>query len=125
MKKISIIAIACAIISGIASAQTTTHTKTKKHGGFIAGPENIATVTQIMEMRDDVPVVVQGNIVQRMGDEMYLFQDGTGTIIVEIEDDNWNGQTVTPEETVKLYGEVDRGLFKTELDINYIEKVQK
>ena len=125
MKKISIIAIACAIISGIASAQPATHAKTKKQGGFIAGPENIATVVQIMEMRDDVPVVVQGNIIQRMGDEMYLFQDGTGTIIVEIEDDNWNGQTVTPEETVKLYGEVDRGLFKTELDINYIEKAQK
>ena len=74
-------------------------------------------------MRDDVPVIVQGHIVQRMGDENYLFEDATGSITVEIDDDDWRGQTITPSDTVKLYGEVDRGIFKTELDINYVEKL--
>ena len=74
-------------------------------------------------MRDDVPVIVKGNIVQRMGDETYLFEDATGSITVEIDDDEWRGQTITPSDTVKLYGEVDRGIFKTELDINYVEKL--
>ena len=74
-------------------------------------------------MRDDVPVIVQGHIVQRMGDETYLFEDNTGSIRVEIDNDEWRGQTVTPTDTIKLYGEVDRGIFKTEIDVNYIEKL--
>ena len=130
MKKTSLFALFSILIASAASAEfagpsAPAATATNARGGFVSGAETIVTVKQVNEMRDDVPVIIQGKIIQRMGDEMYLFQDGTGTIIVEIEDDNWNGQTVTPEETVKLYGEVDRGLFKTELDINYIEKVQK
>lgn len=96
---------------------------TNPKGGFVGGAETIVTVKQVNEMRDDVPVIVKGHIVQRMGDEKYLFEDSTGSIAVEIDEDNWRGQTVTPTDTVKLYGEVDRGLFKTEIDIDYVEKL--
>ena len=92
-------------------------------GGFVGGAETIVTVKQVNEMRDDVPVIVKGNIVQRMGDEKYLFEDATGSISVEIDDDNWRGQTVSPTDTVKLYGEVDRGIFTTEIDVDYVEKM--
>ena len=97
--------------------------KPSSMGGFVGGSENIVTVKQVKEMRDDVPVVVQGNIVQRMGDEKYLFEDSTGSITVEIDNKDWRGQTVSPSDTVKLYGEVDAGLFKTEIDIDYVEKM--
>ena len=30
---------------------------------------------------------------------------------------------VSPEDTVKMYGEVDRGFFTTEIDIDYVEKM--
>lgn len=92
-------------------------------GGFVGGAETIVTVKQVNEMRDDVPVIVKGHIVQRMGDEKYLFEDSTGSITVEIDDDNWRGQTVAPTDTVKLYGDVDRGIFKTEIEIDYVEKI--
>ena len=92
-------------------------------GGFVSGAETIVTVKQVNEMRDDVPVIVRGHIVQRMGDEKYLFEDSTGSITVEIDDEDWRGQTVHPEDTVKLYGEVDRGIFKTEIDIDDVEKL--
>ena len=123
MKKISMIALFGLMAFGTANAdfQPTTPTTTPK-GGFVPGTETIVTVKQVMEMRDDVPVIVQGRIVQRIGDEMYLFEDNTGSIRVEIDDDDWRGQTVTPTDTVKLYGEVDRGIFKTEIDIDYVEK---
>ena len=120
MKKISFIAMSGLLAFGTASAEFQNPTTTK--GGFVSGTETIATVKQVMEMRDDIPVIVQGNIVQRLGDEMYLFEDSTGSIRVEIDDDEWRGQTITPEDKVKLYGEVDRGIFKTEIDVNYIEK---
>ncbi len=99
------------------------NTTTNSKGGFVGGAETIVTIKQVNEMRDDVPVIVKGHIVQRMGDEKYLFEDSTGSITVEIDDDNWRGQTVTPTDTVKLYGDVDRGIFKTEIEIDYVEKI--
>ena len=44
-------------------------------------------------------------------------------MFVEIDDDDWRGQKVSPTDTVKLYGEVDRGIFSTEIDIDYVEKI--
>ena len=123
MKKISLIAILSTAVISYANAEFQPAKPSNPAGGFVAGAETISTVKQVMEMRDDVPVIVKGNIIQRMGDETYLFEDATGSITVEIDDDEWRGQTITPADTVKMYGEVDRGIFKTELDINYIEKL--
>ena len=92
-------------------------------GGFVGGDETIVTIAQVNEMRDGVPVVVVGQIVQRMGDDKYLFQDGTDSITIEIDDDGWRGQTVNESDTVKIYGDVDRGIFDTEIDVDYVEKI--
>lgn len=125
MKKVSIMAVLCAVAATAAHAdfQATAPVNNSK-GGFVGGAENIVTVQQVSELRDDVPVIVRGKIVQRTGDDKYLFEDGTGTMTVEIDDDEWHGQTVTPADTVKLYGEVDRGIFKTEIDVKRVEKLQ-
>lgn len=128
MKKTSIALLTCLLSITVASANfdgptAPAATATNAKGGFVSGAETIVTVKQVNEMRDDVPVIVRGNIVQRMGDEKYLFEDTTGSISVEIDEDNWRGQTVTPSDTVKLYGEVDRGLFSTEIDVDYVEKI--
>ena len=92
-------------------------------GGFVSGAETIVTVKQVNEMRDDVPVIMKGKITQRKGSEKFLFEDSTGSITVEIDDDDWRGQTITPTDSVKLYGDVDRGIFSTEVDVDYIEKL--
>lgn len=125
MKKISIMAVMCALVTGVASAdfQPNTPQHAPVGGGFVGGVENIVTVKQAKEMCDDVPVIVQGHIVQRMGDDKYLFEDSTDSVTVEIDRKDWRGQTVTPSDTVKLYGEVDAGLFKTEIDVDYVEKI--
>lgn len=124
MKKISIMTAVCALVSGAALADFQPNTpQPSPMGGFVGGTENVVTVSQVKEMRDDTPVIVQGRIVQRMGDEKYLFEDSTGSITVEIDRKEWRGQTVSPSDTVKLYGEVDSGMFKTEIDIDYVEKI--
>ncbi|MBP3397472.1 MAG: YgiW/YdeI family stress tolerance OB fold protein [Alphaproteobacteria bacterium] len=131
MKKISFVVLMGILVAGTASAEfqepvqaaPTAEPTVNAKGGFVGGAETIVTVKQVNEMRDDVPVIVKGNIVQRMGDEKYLFEDATGAITVEIDDDNWRGQTVKPTDTVKMYGEVDRGLRTTEIDVDYIEKM--
>lgn len=122
MKKISVAAMLCAIV-GAANADFVPAQPENAAGGFVGGQETIVTVKQVKEMRDDVNVVVQGKILQRMGDDKYLFEDGTGSITVEIDKKDWRGQTVTPADTVKLYGEVDRGFMKTEIEVDYVEKL--
>lgn len=109
--------------AGFDGPDATNEAKKISKGGFVSGDEVIVTVAQINEMRDDVPVIVKGKILQRVGDEKYIFEDETGKITVEIDDDDWRGQTISPENVVKLYGDVDRGLFKTEVDIDYVEKL--
>lgn len=133
MKRLSSIALVGTLFVGAAMAdfiEPVTEAKTavteqasNTKGGFMGGNETVVTIKQVNEMRDDVPVVVQGHIVQRMGHEKYLFEDSTGSITVEIDDDEWRGQTVVPADTVKLYGEVDRGIFKTEIDVDRVEKI--
>ena len=132
MKKLSLAVLLGVLSAGAASADfqgaeqnmpSEQQTMANPKGGFVGGAETIVTVKQVNEMRDDVPVIVRGHIVQRMGDEKYLFEDATGSITVEIDDDNWRGQTVKPTDTVKMYGEVDRGWWTTEIDVDYVEKM--
>ncbi len=124
MKKVSMAAIVCALFAGAANADfNPDKQQVSAAGGFVGGNETIVSVKQVKEMRDDVPVVVKGHIIQRMGDEKYLFEDSTGSITVEIDKKDWRGQTISPADAVKLYGEVDAGLFKTEIDVDYVEKL--
>lgn len=127
MKKISVAVLAGVLSIGAASADfdgpTVAAPVHSVKGGFVNPTETIVTVAQVNEMRDGVHVVLQGRIAQSMGDEKYLFEDSTGSITVEIDDDEWHGQTITPADTVKLRGEVDRGIFKTEVEVDSVEKL--
>ena len=120
MKKVSMFAIACAAMSGAANAAMTGNIM---GGGFAGGENVILTVEQVKGMNDNSKVWVEGSIIQKNGDEKYMFQDSTGTIMVEIDDDAWHGLVIGPTDVVRIYGEVDHGLFNTEIDIDYIEKM--
>lgn len=125
MKKISICAFMCvAAISGTHAAMTETMVVESGPWGFNNGESMVVTVDQAKGMKDDSKVWIEGVIVQKNGDETYLFQDATGTVVVEIDDDVWHGLVVGPTDTVRIYGEVDHGMFNTEIDIDYIEKVK-
>lgn len=90
--------------------------------GELNGMVKITTVQEASKMRDDSPVVLQGNIINSLGDEKYTFKDETGEIIVEIDNEDWNGVNVTPENVVQIYGEVDKNIFKrTKIDVNSIK----
>ena len=128
MKKMSLGLLGAVLLIGNASADfegpdAAPVKNTNPKGGFVSGEEVIVTVKQVNEMRDDVPVIMKGKITQRKGSEKFLFEDSTGAITVEIDDDDWRGQTITPTDSVKLYGDVDRGIFSTEVDVDYIEKL--
>ena len=41
------------------------------------------------------------------------FKDATGEIIIEIDDEDWNGNKVTPEDIIVINGEVDKDVNET------------
>ncbi|MEX2125324.1 MAG: NirD/YgiW/YdeI family stress tolerance protein [Woeseia sp.] len=93
-------------------------------GGF-AGPDNLklVTVAETSELPDDTQVKLQGYIVKALGDENYEFRDDSGTIVVEIDDDEWGGLEVTPEVAVELTGEIEQERNGTEMEADTIRQL--
>lgn len=145
MKKIILGAVLGVIAINAANAdfQMTAPSGAPNEGGYIAHPQTISTVSQVKQMRDDTNVVLQGRITQRVDSDgkytfkdsnsakrkdtednnKYMFEDETGTITVEIDSKDWPDQAITPSDTVKLYGDVDRGMFTVEIDVDRVEKM--
>jgi len=94
----------------------------KAGGGYTGGGAQSATVAEVLKMPDDAWVTLTGKIDRQIGDEKYQFSDGSGTITVEIDDEDWRGLTVGPNDTVIIQGEVDRELTRREIDVKHIAK---
>lgn len=83
----------------------------------------VTTVAAALKASDDTPVVLQGQIVKRLQDERYEFKDASGTINVEIDDEDWPAQAISDSVTVRLTGEVDHDLSSREIDVESLELV--
>ncbi len=93
------------------------------HGGGYTGPgPSMQTVEQVKGMRDDTHVALTGRIVQHLGGKLYVFQDATGTINVDIDDKHWRGQNVGPNAVGELYGEVEKDWPDAEMEVARIMK---
>ncbi len=97
-------------------------TTSQQQGGFNGPDVATTTVEQAKSMRDDSWVVLEGNLVRKVGDELYEFRDRSGTINVEIDDKDWRGLTVNPQDKVRLEGEVDKDWNSVEIDVKRITK---
>lgn len=93
-------------------------------GGFTGPGPSVVTVEQAKSMSDDTNVTLRGYITQSLGDEKYLFKDDTGTITVEIDDDDWRGLQVGPTDLVEIQGEVDKEWTRTEIDVDRVIRAQ-
>lgn len=93
------------------------------HGSY-AGPSSVelVTVKQLLDTgKDDQQARLQGRIVSHDGGDRYTFEDATGRITVEIDDEDFPpGQTVSAQQRVELRGEFDKGLRKTEFEVDRI-----
>ncbi len=97
-----------------------------KNKGFVFVPQNVTieTIADVKNKADDTIVVIQGQIAKSLGDEKYSFTDKTGEIIIEIDDEDFNGMTVTSEELLEITGEVDKEIMKpTKIDVKSIKKI--
>jgi len=80
------------------------------------------SVTEVVSLPDDTPVVMRGRITKNMGNNIFVFEDGSGTIMMEIDEESWNGNTVRVDDIVTVYGSVDKGSNYTEIDVESIVK---
>lgn len=90
--------------------------------GTYSGPSAVPlmTVKQLLDTgRDDQHARLQGRIVSHNGGDRYTFEDATGRITVEIDDDRFPaGQSINAEHRVELLGEFDKGIRKTEFEVD-------
>jgi uncharacterized protein (TIGR00156 family) len=116
MKKISMFAL-CALMP-ICSAMAGSNSQNMVHQ---TAPV-YWSVTEVVDMPDDTPVVLVGRITKNMGNEMFVFEDASGTIMLEIDEEDWNGNTVRVDDIVTVYGHVDKKGNITEIEVDSIVK---
>ena len=96
--------------------------------GFVFIPENVVieTVENVKTKSDETFVYMQGQIVKALSDDKYAFTDNTGEIILEIDNDDFDGVTVVAGEFIEVSGEVDKEMMKpTKVDVKSIKKLDK
>ncbi|WP_413465751.1 YgiW/YdeI family stress tolerance OB fold protein [Proteus sp. FME41] len=91
-----------------------------EQGGFKGPSISETTVAKAKDLSDDTWVILTGKITKKIGDELYVFEDSTGGINVDIDNKRWRGQTVTPDNTVRIEGKVDKEWTNTEIDVKQI-----
>lgn len=116
MKKIYTLALLSAFVAGNAIAGPGMHNNHNNDMNTVTITtmvepvvDAIVTVEQIPMMRDNQNVVMTGYIVENLGDEMYVFQDSTGAINVEIEPVILGEMMLVPNTKMKIKGEIDKG----------------
>ena len=110
-----------------ADANANTSTNVNAYMGGFTGPGAVAvnTVQGALNAYDDTIVTLTGKITRQVAHEKYEFRDNTGTIIIEIDDDEWYGVQAGPNDTVQIRGEVDSKTFRrNEIDVKFITKVK-
>lgn len=81
------------------------------------------TVAQAQTARTNTYITVTGNIVAHERSDYFTFRDHTGEIRVEIEPSVWQGQEVSPDTKVRLFGEVDRGMRGRYISVKTLTKI--
>ena len=126
MKRLLVLAFAVSLALPSAAFAAFEGASTPMAGGF-QGPTtrvDITTVEKAKKSWDDARVELTGNIVQRVAgsDDKYIFRDGTGEIVIDLDYEIFAGRTVTPETKVRLFGKVDKDFMEeTQVDVKVME----
>ena len=113
---VAVAVLALASLSGVALADST-HEKMQP----------VATsVSQILQdTKDDQRVTLRGQVTSQISEEKFVFNDGTGEIQLEIDDNLTKVTPLTPPVEVELIGEVDKGMISdTEIEVKSYKLVQ-
>ena len=87
--------------------------------------QHAQNIARVRATRDELSSAFERifQIVRRIKGDIYEFKDATGTMKVEIDDEDWPPMSIGEKDTVKLTGEVDRDLMGREVDVEFVERV--
>lgn len=125
MKKILLSTLVTALALPLLATSVSAKNKNK---GFVFVPQEMAveTVADAKDKADDTIVVLQGYIAKSLGGDKYAFTDKTGEIIIEIDDDEFDGVSVTSGEMIEIMGEIDKDSKKpAKVEVKTIKKLDK
>jgi len=125
MKKLLYLIAAIIFVSGSAFADFNGPSAYPAGSGFNGGVNySVSSIKDVMGMYDDQIAVIQGNIVQRLSDDKFLFRDKTGEMVVEIDYKYWGGLQVDEKNILELTGKVDRDYNSVTLDVFMVKKIK-
>ena len=125
MRSITVLA-AGSMPAGVATAQTPTGGFTGHVGpgpGGFTGHVTDVTVEHAKTLKDDSKVTLRGHIERHLGGEKYIFRDASGAVDMEVDSDHWAGQTVSPQDAVEVFGEVEKKRNAVEIDVKRLQKL--
>ena len=95
-------------------------------GGFISKHSSeMISVKDALKLNDDAKVVLDGKIKSHIKSDKYEFIDKNGDVIViEIDNNKWGNITVNEDTPLRIRGEIDKDLIKTEIDVDSVEVVK-
>lgn len=104
----------------------------RHHGGFNGGNQYsqtqgffdestaVKTVAEALKASDDTPAILEGQILKQVGKSEFIFKDSTGEIQIDVSRRAWNGQTISPQDTIQIRGKVDKEWNEIEVDVKQI-----
>ena len=88
--------------------------------------KNHVSVSAIAKLKDETAVTLKGTLLKHLNEDHYEFSDGTGAILLDIDDDLWKASNIKAGDKVQVVGEVDTHRYKpTDIEAVKIEKVLK
>ena len=95
-------------------------------GGFTSKHQSeTISVKEALKLKDDAKVVLEGKIKSHIKSDKYEFIDKNGdVIIVEIDNKKWGNITANEDTPLRIRGEVDKDLMKTEIDVDSVEVIK-
>ncbi|MCL2845631.1 MAG: NirD/YgiW/YdeI family stress tolerance protein [Chitinivibrionia bacterium] len=95
------------------------------------GMGRVVTASQAQRLRDDTRVILRGKILRSLGNSRYVFSDDSGEITLEIDQEVWHGLSISENDNVEIYGEIDiknqdgrgRNVRTVEVDVKSIRKL--
>ncbi|RKG30715.1 NirD/YgiW/YdeI family stress tolerance protein [Acinetobacter tianfuensis] len=86
--------------------------------------KNHVQVSAVKQLKDETAVTLTGTLVKHLNQDHYEFSDGTGLILLDIDDDDWKASGVQAGDKVRVAGEVDTHRYKpTDIEVVKIEKL--
>ncbi|WMC09599.1 NirD/YgiW/YdeI family stress tolerance protein [Oceanimonas pelagia] len=80
----------------------------------------ITTVAEARRLADDSRIILSGHIVRRLDDDEFLFRDGTGTIRIEMDEDDWRRLRRHRRGEILIWAEVERKKRRVKLEVERV-----